>query len=131
MATLLGDWGWYYKQLGMLVQANQPVTEGGVPPGDENDPEIVKQLEKLYNRDLNGDGVIGQAGQVSQMLTPIHTGNISAAGLGSIPQVPSVGGGRSRGGVHEIKLSGDVSGLDPYIQRILVAGLLEIERNRD
>jgi len=75
-------------------------------------------------------GVLGQAGQVSQLLaSPVQARaplvwNVPA--VSAIPAVPAVRGSANR---REIHLSGDVSGLDPYMQRVLVAGIMEIERN--
>lgn len=72
--------------------------------------------------------IYGQAGQVSQMLAP--QGRVPSMWTAPmISAVPSVAARRSVER-REIHLSGDVSGLDPYFQRVMVAGLLEIERNR-
>ena len=66
---------------------------------------------------------VGQAGQVSHLLA--NPGQMTSG----VPQIPSVVTPKS-GERREIdvKVTGDA--MDPYIQRVMVNALLEIERNR-
>lgn len=129
LSRLLADWGWYYGTLGAMIQQYNSMlgAPSGINTGASTD--MIKSLERQYGKDLNGDGKIGQAGQVSQMLSPSHLGGLSPSALGNVSRVPAVGNGSNSPNVRVIRLEGDVSGLDPYIQRILVNSLLEIERN--
>jgi len=122
LAQLIADWDWYFTTL-TNMSSGRINPQAGIDAGASSADQL-KQVEKQIGQDLNGDGVIGQAGQISQMLSPSF---MNPSGM--VPPLPSVnprGGGSS---TKEIKLSGDVSGLDPYIQRVLVNALLEIERN--
>jgi hypothetical protein len=128
LTQLLKDWNWYFDQLDEAITAyNNSVGVSSTPSNDSNYYKI-KDIEKLVGRDLNGDGVIGQAGQVSQMLVnnAITPGMIGSVSSSRLPAVSPTRTSERR----EIHLSGDVSGMDPYIQRVLVNSLMEIERNR-
>jgi len=75
-------------------------------------------------------GVLGQAGQVSQLLaSPVQARAPLVWNVPMISAIPAVPARRGVADRREIHLSGDVSGLDPYMQRVLVAGIMEIERN--
>ena len=121
---LLTDWSWYFTSLGGVIDTYNAIAEGGATTAGGSS---IKRLEKKYNQDLDGDGKIGQAGMVSQMLAPTH---LDASAIGNVSQVPAVSGS-SRGGTQTkvIRFEGNVSGMDPYIQRVMVQALLEIERN--
>jgi len=72
---------------------------------------------------IMGGTVMGQAGQVSQMLTPA---NMTPSQVGNVPNVVP----RSSTSRKEIKVTVDGNALTPYLQRVVVNTLTEIERNR-
>jgi hypothetical protein len=77
--------------------------------------------------------VFGQGGQVSQLLaapTLSTSAMLAPTGGYSVPQIPSVdmkGGQKSS---NDISVHVDGYALDPYMQRVLTAALIEVERNR-
>jgi len=121
--NMLEEWEGYFGDLSLLSEeyarflaqlGMQPVTTFGRPG------------QGMF-RDPNTGEIFGQAGQVSQLLASPQ----QAFGVPSVSRIPSVPARKSVSVERrEISLSGDVSGLDPYFQRVMVMGLLEIERNR-
>lgn len=78
------------------------------------------------------EGKIGQAGLVSSMLAAPTAGSVGdASAITPVSRVPAVASRTSRS-VERRELAVTVGGdaLEPYIQRVLVQSLLEIERNR-
>jgi hypothetical protein len=95
---------------------------------------IMSQISQIQNQGLGmvggqgghivmGGTIVGQAGQVSQMLTPA---NMTPSQLGNVPAVSPRGSASKK----EIKVTVDGNGLSPYIQRVVANTLMEIERNR-
>lgn len=73
----------------------------------------------------SGGGIIGQGGQVSQALA----GASVLMPTNFIPQIPIVRPTRTAQRQElDVKVGGEA--LDPYMQRVLVAALVEVERNR-
>jgi hypothetical protein len=115
---MLAQWGDYYTNLGKLIAAG-PLANGTTTTGSGSGENVV-----------NPTKTVGQAGLVTSMLTPSFDAMRPAA-LGSIPvsRLPAVqSGGSSDYRKLDINVAGN--GLDPYIQRVLVRTLAEIERNR-
>lgn len=112
LQQLLNDWQWYFNQLGIIGSVSAAQTKIYTPP-------LLKNSKT---------GNIGQAGLVSSSLayamTPGGLGN--APSLGRIPAVPAASSSDRR----EIHVTVDGNGLDPYMQRLLVNTLMEVERNR-
>jgi hypothetical protein len=116
--VMLAQWGDYYTNLGKLIAAG-PLANGTTTTGSGSGENVV-----------NPTKTVGQAGLVTSMLTPSFDAMRPAA-LGSIPvsRLPAVqSGGSSDYRKLDINVAGN--GLDPYIQRVLVRTLAEIERNR-
>ncbi len=106
-----------------MKQLNRVIKPGGqyVPPGTPGYPTVPTP---------HGGHGVGQGGRVSQMMS---VGELSLAerlySNVAIPPIPKVPASDMRSERKEIivKVSGE--GLEPYIQRLLANGLLEIERN--
>jgi hypothetical protein len=144
LQTLLDDWGGYFKALGEAINSYYSGMSGGGtsggsdeiisnPGGGEAGSSVTEDLhdqEIRDNRDYDNDGKIGQAGLVSSMLTPT---TMTASALGSMPpspaRVPSVGGSNREAVDITVKL--DAPQMEPYIQRVVLNTLYEIERARN
>ena len=119
---MLADWAWYFTSLNKLIGAGTGTgTVGDIPdpvPGPTNKtgdiPDTVKN--------------VGQAGQVTGMLTPFGISRPAALDTVPVSRLPLVSpsSGHSR---KDIAVTVDGNGLNPYIQRQLVRTLTEIERN--
>lgn len=127
LTRILQTWGWYFSSLDAAINQynNQTSASVGALSADQG----IRALELQIHQDVNGDGRIGQAGQVSQMLSPSHLGNMSPGMLGNVSRVPAVPSGGNNSNTRVIRFEGNVEGLDPYLQRVMVNALLEIERN--
>lgn len=122
---MLNEWGEYFGDLGFMMDEFDK-RRGGAPRTMPTRPS--GPLEERP-RDRYGGYVTGQAGIHSRMLSPDYVGGRrftwQVPQVSVAPPVPA----RSSTERREVNLSGDVSGLDPYMQRVLVNGLMEIERN--
>ena len=134
LARLLAEWGEYFGDLTALQEAFAATFYSNMTPPAPGSPGYTGYAPGVFPPGMSwfgGSGYItGQAGQVSQLLVPQFNGgtgeSMRAPMVSPLPAVSP----RTTTEVREIKLSGDVSGMEPFIQRILVNGLLEIERNR-
>jgi len=126
LGNLLADWGWYFTQLNAAIEAYNGgfsgISSGGSSAGDD----AIREAERKTRQDLNGDGVIGQAGQVSQMLSPTFTPAMAGIGQSRLPIAHTSQAGRSS---KDIRVTVDGTALDPYMQRYVANALIEVERN--
>lgn len=131
LQQLLNEWGGYYAQLGALASQYMSQLAGARPTttstsGFASSDAGIRAKEKRYGQDLNGDGVIGQAGQISTALAS----GMTPSSFSSLPsQVPAV---RPAAAGEHLQIDVNVAGsnLDPYIQRVLVNTLTEVVRNK-
>jgi hypothetical protein len=124
LQNLATMWSGYFNNLAEMVNASLQYQAAAARAqsayGQTSSGYVMGNLGTKYR-------VLGQAGQVSRMLpAPNIPFEFSR---NSVPILPSSSPSKS---LEERKISVDVtgSGLAPEIQRQLVAGLLEIERNR-
>lgn len=130
---LLADWGDYFVQLEAIIASYYGAIAAMSPPSYST-PYV--QYDDTGNETLHGPGTgarydtpnVGQAGLVTSLLTPSRTMNASA--LSNVPTTPTPAVTPGRG-VDTKHIIVEVKGnaLEPYMQRVLVQGLLEIERN--
>ena len=135
---LLNDWGTYYSTLAQLINEQNAALSGAML-GPLNTP-VTPLSTKTYSsnatyREIYGhdpwyvpEGYksimnTGQAGQVSTLLA-------NSLDVSRIGRVPAVAPRSSSSQSTDMHITVDGTGLDPYIQRVLVATLAEIERNR-
>jgi hypothetical protein len=131
LQTVLNDWGTYFTQLNAMIAANAPginAATGSIP--DNNWPSNTSNDAggKIKNGASLDQGVTGQAGLVTSMLTPYDM-RPSALDVASVSRVPTVRPQSDRSGHRSVDVNVAGNALDPYIQRIVVQALLEIERN--
>ena len=127
LASLYALWEGYFGNLLTLAQTKQAELEtytnigtGGTttPSGTAPTPNMPGHQGGLYQ-----PGVIGQSGQVSQLLA-------SPAMLSPQMTLPRIQPESSSSGRQALDVTVKGEAMDPYIQRQLALALMEIERNR-
>ena len=133
LKNLLDAWGVYFGDLIALAETNMeelgqvldPLGLGGQSSGSSGSGGSVSGSGAGGNQ---AHPVQAQGGQVSQALAnPIMS--TSMTGGGSVPYVPQV---NAKGSSDYRRLDVNITGdnIEPYIQRVLAAMLMEVERNR-
>lgn len=128
LATVLADWGNYFTQLQTLINVRSPDIMASISRLFSPFQGGTTQGYKAGSQPSSSSSVTGQAGLVTSMLTP---SGMRAAALDTVPvsRLPSaqpVGYGNNHKTI-DVNVAGNA--LDPYIQRIVVQALMEIERN--
>lgn len=125
---LLADWGSYYNALNTMSSmyntsnASQ-YNANNIPAGSLSIPNVPAGTTIYGTHTYNpATRNIGQAGQVSTLLI----NSLDTANLRNIPAVAP----KSSRDKNDMHITVDGTGLDPYIQRLVVNTLAEIERNR-
>jgi hypothetical protein len=121
---LLQDWGVYFESLSTLVSAYNSMLGISTPKSKVVVPTGTSQLPS-YGRYVTR--TIGQAGQVSSEL--INSGLINSLNSYNLKRIPSVAPSESPT-AKNIHITVDGEGLDPYVQRLVVNALIEVERNK-
>lgn len=127
--SLLQMWaGFYSSEAEMMAQyeAWKAAAIGRVGGGSSG----TNPLGGSTAYDLQRGGIIGQGGQVSQLLAAPTINAPNDMSRRSVPRIPAVSAGRSTSR-RELIVKVEGNNLEPVIQRQLVAGLLEVERNRE
>lgn len=121
---ILSKWQKFFPDLkGLIDEYYQAITTeiGGLAGGSVGTP--------TGGSSTSSTPTFGQAGIVSDMLTPQQSGSYKAAALESAPvsRLPAANAGGAQTKHIIVEIQGN--GLDPYYQRSLVTSLLEVERN--
>lgn len=130
LKQILTDWGSYFTDLWKLINANAPGISNTINnmlrPGERNPYTPVTPSNPRPGE--RGGSVTGQAGLVTSMLTPYGM-RAAALDTASTSRVPSVHPQSDKSGHRSVDVNVAGNALDPYIQRIMVRDLMEIERN--
>jgi hypothetical protein len=116
LRKIYDQWGAYFQHLGTMITGWSQWIAAGVTFSGLSNPALNPKLPTVTK---------GQAGIVSQMLVP------EALKMApSIGQTPYTTPSSTNYEKRDIKITVDGNALSPYIQRVVVNTLMEIERNR-
>ncbi|MFA5035654.1 MAG: hypothetical protein WC479_00555 [Candidatus Izemoplasmatales bacterium] len=122
---LLQDWGVYFESLSALVNAYNSMLGISVPQSSSKTVIPVGTSQTSPGKYLTRN--VGQAGQVSSEL--IDSGLINSLNSYNLKRIPSVAPSESQA-TRNMHITVDGTGLEPYVQRLVVNALIEVERNK-
>ena len=127
---LLSQWGGYFGVLLPMAFERMMALQRIIFPGlgGFSSQKIVTPGGAFGTPVTRGQRIVGQGGQVSQMLADRDAVNTFRSF--SVPSVPSVPATTSSMQRKEIVIKADLAGIDPHIQRQIVRTMYEIERNQ-